>query len=63
MINFEGALSSRRKRAGIIIAGHGEKSRKKRKKNKMPAVYLTAERGENEIFHWVGVFSSRQKKT
>jgi hypothetical protein len=37
--------------------------KKAKKKNKMPAVYLTAERGENEIFHWVGVFSSRQKKT
>jgi hypothetical protein len=46
MINFEGALSSRRKRAGIIIAWRGEKSRTKRKKNKMPAVYLTAEGGK-----------------
>jgi hypothetical protein len=37
--NFEGALSSRPKRADIIIAWRGKKSRLKRKIISMPAVY------------------------
>jgi hypothetical protein len=62
--NFEGALSSRRKRADIIIARPVEKSRKKNcgSKKKCRLFLLTAEKGENDVFHWVGVFSSRRKK-
>jgi hypothetical protein len=48
---FEGALSSRRKRAATIIENGGKKSRKiiARQKKKKPAVFETAEKGENDV--------------
>jgi hypothetical protein len=81
MIESEGALSSRRKRAAAILlnrpAGNQAKiSRFQRteertrpgsiSEEKVPAVFLiffTAEKGENEVFHGLEVFSSRPKKT
>jgi hypothetical protein len=43
---FEGALSSRRKRASIIIEARGKKSRKKfETRKKMPAVFLNSRKG------------------
>jgi hypothetical protein len=48
---FEGALSSRRKRADIIIRRRGNKSRNNfYDGRKMPAVSQTAEKGENDVF-------------
>jgi hypothetical protein len=62
---FEGALSSRRKRAeGIIIRPAGKSS-----SNYFSSLaenagcFLTADKGENDVFHGVEVFSSRPKKT
>jgi hypothetical protein len=43
--NFEGALSSRRKRAAIIIARRIKKSRQKRKKIKNAGCLLNSRRG------------------
>jgi hypothetical protein len=42
---FEGALSSRRKRAAIIIARRIKKSRQKRKKIKNAGCLLNSRRG------------------
>jgi len=62
--NIEGALSSRRKRAKSIIDERGKKSSEffiPQKKN--AGCFLTAEKGENDVFHLMEVFSSRRKKT
>jgi hypothetical protein len=61
--NIEGALSSRRKRAVLIIDGHAAKSRYFSRAEKSAGCFLTADKGENDVFSWVEVFSSRHKKT
>jgi hypothetical protein len=62
--NNEGALSSRRKRAVPIIRTRSEKSSEKDGPRKESAgCSFTAEKGENEGFHWYEAFSSRPKKT
>jgi hypothetical protein len=49
--NIEGALSSRRKRAVLIIDGHAAKSRIFfRETEKSAGCSFTADKGENDVF-------------
>jgi hypothetical protein len=51
--NYEGALSSRRKRAEIIIRGRFQKSSERSTggREESAGCFFTAEKGENEVFH------------